>query len=253
MPGLRESATKQTLPGLLLTWISYRSLSIAAMTGKQLFTMGHKANKNIPIGTQHGEAGSNVEAENIPLSMTGATGAPAPNGSAVSQIQMSDSTYTHKETMTLSDLFGHGPVGPPSSLPPREWTLEQLKGKIEDVLGLDCSGVVKIAFTDQSDGKFNVETCYFDDGQCAELWSVQTYRLHFSCSPLKFNSNMLGDVLANYEYNGICGVDMYLYGQYPELFLVDEEPEGSHSLAANSPTGRIHSDSNKETGDQNVQ
>lgn len=218
--------------------------------------MGRNASKNIAIGTQQGEgqvsqctvvpisassfthaaeAATNFETDIIPLSMTGATGAPAPNGSAVSQIQVSELTCKHLETNTLSDLFGHVPVGPPMSLPPRNWTLEQLKEKIEDVLGLDCSGKVKISYSDKNDGKFYLETCLVDDGQCTKLWSVETYMLDFSCNPLKLDNNMLGDVLANYEYNGICGVDMYLYHQCPERFTTDEEPEGSESLPANSP------------------
>ena len=45
--------------------------------------------------TQPAEAGSNVEAENISLSMTGATGAPAPE-SAVSQIQIPDTNVGRK-------------------------------------------------------------------------------------------------------------------------------------------------------------
>jgi hypothetical protein len=78
--------------------------------------MAANSKKNITVGTQWGEgqvsldtllpisassftqpaeAGSNVEVGNIPLSMTGATGAPAPE-SAVSQIQIPDTNVGRK-------------------------------------------------------------------------------------------------------------------------------------------------------------
>ncbi len=102
--------------------------------------MGRNASKNIAVGTQQGEgqvsqctvvpisassitqpaeAGSNVEVGNLPLSMTGATGAPAPE-SAVSQIQIPDTNVGRKgfgemkpETQNCGDspVVGRKPTG----------------------------------------------------------------------------------------------------------------------------------------------
>jgi hypothetical protein len=127
--------------------------------------------------------------------------------------------------------------------------MEELKQKLEDVVGIDCSGRTRITFTGESDGLFQVETCRFDEDQHFELWSVDRFRLYLGCNPMKYDKNLLGDVLANYEYNGIGAVDMYLYDLDPESNGDIVWPEGSQSLAANSPSGYEPSDATSKAGE----
>jgi hypothetical protein len=66
--------------------------------------------------------------------------------------------------------------------------------------------------------------------------------------PIKYDKNLLGDVLANYEYNGIGAVDLYLYDLDPESKGVTVWPEGSQCLPANSPED-LNNDSTSENGE----
>ena len=175
---------------------------------------------------------------------------PVSTESESDQFRCSGTTYTGGYSHTLTEMYGDCPVSSiPFSLPPREWTMEELKQKLRDVVGIDCSGHTRITFTGESDGLFQVETCHFDEGQHFELWSVNQFRLYLGCEAMKYDKNLLGDVLANYEYNGICGVDMYLYDLDPQSGNNSVWPEGSESLAANSPSGNIASDATSKDGE----
>lgn len=246
------------------------------MTGKQLFTMGRNASKNIAIGTQQGEgqvsqctvvpisasslcnaadAATNVETDIIPLSMTGATGAPAPE-SAVSQIQIPGINDGRKgigdmkpETPNGGDppVVGRKPTGSDKAAPlffaHRQWDEEELAEKIRTLLHVDLDEVDSLDFGDRC--TFEATGVEYADGKGLVLWSCKHYFLYINGEEVVVDQDELANVLVNYKLLGAEAVFAYLASRNGDS---DEEHEGSKSLPANSPE-HVHIDSALENGD----
>ena len=203
-------------------------------------------------------AGSNVEVGIFPASMSGATGVPAPNETAVSQFQFLDGDPSSKVTEMLTRLDGGNPpvVGrkptgsepaAPLFLAPQKWSKEAILDKFGSVFGIDICDHDFVDFGFKSTialGNFEFED---DSSVGLSLWSSKRYYLDIGLHTVMFDGHELGDVLANYEYGGVQAVVAYL-----ESVTVDNdssaEPEGSQSLAANSPE-HVTIDSALENGE----
>ncbi len=238
--------------------------------------MAARSKKNIAVGTQRGEgqvsqrtvvpisassftqpaeAGSNVETGVFPISMPGATVAPAPNETAVSQFHFLDGDPSSKVTEMLNKLDGGSPpvVGrkptgsepaAPLFLAPTIWTNEEVLEKAESMFGFDCTTPTIVDFGDEC--TIDLGGCLVADGREFQVWYRTKIWVELHHDALKVEPEVLGDVLANYEYGGVAAVEAYLDSIETDDF--DEEPEGSESLAANSPEHE-HIDSALENGD----
>ena len=202
------------------------------------------------------EAATNVETDIIPLSMTGATGAPAPE-SAVSQIQIPGINDGRKgigemkpETQNggYPPVVGRKPTGTDKAAPlflaPSNWTDEEVLARSESMFGIDCTSPTIVDFGD--DCTIDLGGCSLADGPEFQVWYRTQIWVELHHNTLKVEPEVLGDVLANYEYGGVEAVEAYL--ESLECEDPDEEPEGSESLAANSPE-HVHIDSALEYGD----
>ena len=241
--------------------------------------MAARSKKNIAVGTQRGEgqvsqctvvpisassftqpaeAGNNVEAGFFPISMPGATGVPAPE-SAVSQIQIPDIKDGRKgigemkpDTPNGGDplVVGPNPTGSepaaPLILAPTNWTNEEVLVKAESMFGFDCTTPTIVDFGDEC--TIDLGGCLVADGREFQVWYRTKIWVELHYNTLKVEPEVLGDVLANYEYGGVEAVEAYLDSIETDDF--DEEPEGSESLAANSPEHE-HIDSTSENGESN--
>jgi len=246
--------------------------------GKKLFIMAANSKKNIVGGTQRGEgqvshdtvvpisassfthpaeAGTNVETENIPLSMTGANGAPAPSGSAVSQIQIPGIKDGRKgigemkpETPNGGNppVVGRKPTGSepaaPLFLPHRGWEEEELELKIRMMLHVDLDEVDSVDFGERC--TIDTSGIEYGDGKGLVLWSCKHYFLYIDGEEVVVEQDTLGNVLANYEFGGSEAVNAYLASL--ESVDSDEELEGSQCLPANSPEN-LNIDSTSENGE----
>ncbi len=241
--------------------------------------MAANCKKNIAVGTLRGdgqvslntvlpisssffthpaEAGINVETEKIPLSMTGVNGAPAPSESAVSQIQIPDMKDGRKgigemkpDTPNGGDplVVGPNPTGSDSAaqlfLPHRGWEEEELVLKIRMMLHVDLDEVDTVDFGERC--TIDTSGIEYGDGKGLELWSCKHYFLYINGEEVVVEHDTLGNVLANYEFGGSEAVNAYL--QSLERVDSDDEPEGSQSLAANSPSGYEPSDATSKAGE----
>ncbi len=226
--------------------------------------MAANSKKNIIGGTQRGEgqvshdtvvpisassftyaaeAATNVETD-IPLSMTGATGASAPNGSAVSQIQIPDIKDGRKgigemkpETPNGGDplVVGRKPTGSDNAahlyLHPKEWNEEVVLETAESMFGIDLASAESVDFC-TDDCSVELGHCVFADGAELQVWTQTKVFVDYRQNVVHLSCNELGDMLANYQYGGIEAVDAYFASLIEGS---DEELEGSQCLPANSP------------------
>jgi hypothetical protein len=239
--------------------------------------MAARSKKNIAVGTQQGEgqvsldtvvpisassftqpaeAGPNVEVGVFPISMPGAIGAPAPKETAVSQFHFLDGDPSSKVTEMLNKLdggnppvVGRKPTGSEPSAPlflrPQVWLEEEVLCKAEEMFGIELTGAESVDFFGD-DCCVEVGHCVFADGGDLRVWTQTKVIVDYRNNLVHLDDNGLGDLLANYEYGGIEAVDAYIES------LVDdssEEPEGSQSLAANSPSGHEPSDATSKAGE----
>jgi hypothetical protein len=241
--------------------------------------MAANSKKNIAIGTQWGEgqlsldtllpisassitqpaeAGSNVEAEDIPLSMTGATGAPAPNGSAVSQIQIPGMNDGRKgigemkpETQNGGDppVVGRKPTGSDSAaqlfLHRQEWSEEDSLKVAIDLTSISASSVRY--FEMGQDNAFHIGHVTKHDEDGFYLYTESQSHLSINGEPITGDPAKISGVLANYQFGGMTAVLAYLDSIKSDH--LDEEPEGSQSLQANSPE-HLKVNSPTENGDE---
>lgn len=239
--------------------------------------MAANSKKNIAIGTQWGEgqvsldtllsisassitqpaeAGSNVEAENIPLSMTGATGVPAPE-SAVSQIQLPGMIDGRKGTGKMTPesqnggdppVVGRKPTGSDSAAPlflTHRHSESDVLETVSGLFGFDQPDPDDVDFGGEC--TIDIGGCYLADGPRFQVWYRHQIWIDVDHNPLKVEPEVVGNVLANYEYGGIDAVEAYL--ESLECNDSDEEPEGSQSLPANSPE-HLKVNSQTENGDE---
>lgn len=243
--------------------------------------MAARSKKNIAVGTQRGEgqvsqctvvpisassftqpaeAGSNVEAGVFPISMPGATGVPAPNETAVSQFQIPGIKDGRKgigemkpDTPNGGDplVVGPNPTGSEPAAPlylhPKEWDEEVVLETAESMFGIDLTSAESVDFC-TDDCSVELGHCVFADGAELQVWTQMKVFVDYRQNLVHLNSNEFGDMLANYQYGGIEAVDAYFESLIEES---DEEPEGSQSLAANSPSGHEPSDSTSKAGESN--
>ena len=239
--------------------------------------MGRNASKNIAIGTQQGEgqvsqctvvpisassftqpaeAGRNVEAENIPLSMTGATCVPAPE-SAVSQIQIPGINDGRKgigemkpETQNGGDppVVGRKPTGSDKAAPlflhRQEWSEEDSLKLAIDITSISPSSVRY--FEMGQDNAFHIGHVTKHDEDGFYLYTESQSHLSINGQPITGDPAKISGVLANYQFGGMTAVLAYL--ESLESIDSDAEPEGSECLPANSPEHLIDNPTS-ENGD----
>ena len=147
-------------------------------------------------------------------------------------------------------VVGRKPTGSdnaaPSFLAPSTWTDELVLEKAESMFGFDCTTPTIVDFGDEC--TIDLGGCLLADGREFQVWYRTKIWVELHHDALKVEPEVLGDVLANYEYGGVAAVEAYLDSLEADEF--EAEPEGSQCLAANSPEV-LNIDSTSENGESN--
>jgi hypothetical protein len=99
----------------------------------------------------------------------------------------------------------------PVFLPHKEWKEHDVIALIDRVLGIDCTNITAISFSDKHSAfTFQLEGCDVAEGPDWQVWHTKNYWLDIDANPMRFDQDELGSVLANYEYGGLNSVRSYL-------------------------------------------
>jgi hypothetical protein len=156
-------------------------------------------------------------------------------------------------------------------LPHREWNEDEVLELAESTLGIECTGAETVQFEVDDAISMELDHLLLADGAEFQVWARTTIVFDYYQCPISLDQDQVGNVLANYKYGGLSAVDAYFESKDAEADAEDQplpisamkehfasihsekqtsesKPEGSESLAANSPSDD-HIDSALENGD----
>jgi hypothetical protein len=144
-------------------------------------------------------------------------------------------------------------------LPHREWSEDEVLELAESTLGIDCTGAETVQFEVDDAISMELDHLLLVDGAEFQVWARTTIVFDYYQCPISLDQDQVGNVLANYKYGGLSAVDAYFESKDAEAEVEDQplpisamkehfasihsekqtsesKPEGSDSLAANSPS-----------------